>query len=179
MGKYELQIIESIVLVILLIVSSKIFQRLVDKAGVRFSYHKSRVKIVKKVINMVLYIVLVVIMFLIWGIAPSQLIAYIASVLTVVGIAFLAQWSIISNITSTLIIFFNHQVNIGDTIEILDKEYHIEGKISDIGIFFIIIKVNDNEYVSLPSNVFMQKMIKKIKHPVKEKKLKEIDSAED
>jgi small-conductance mechanosensitive channel len=86
----------------------------------------------------------------------------------VVGIAFLAQWSIISNITSTLIIFFNHQVNIGDTIVILDKDYNVEGKISDIGIFFIVIKVNDNEYVSLPSNVFMQKMIKKIKSPTKE-----------
>ena len=179
MELYKIQIIESLVLIVILIISSKVFKRLIDKAGIRFSYHKSRVKIVKKIVNMVLYIVLVVIMFLIWGIAPSQLIAYIASLLTVVGIAFLAQWSIISNITSTLIIFFNHQVNIGDTIVILDKEYHIEGKISDIGIFFIIIKVNDNEYVSLPSNVFMQKMIKKIKHPNKEIKSEEVESALD
>jgi small-conductance mechanosensitive channel len=169
MGKYEIQIIESVVLIILLIGSSKIFQRIVDKAGVRFSYHKSRVKIVKKVINMVLYTVLIVIMFLIWGIAPSQLIAYIASLLTVVGIAFLAQWSVLSNITSTLIIFFNHQVHIGDTIVILDKDYNIEGKVNDIGIFFIIIKTNDSEYVSLPSNVFMQKMVKKINVSPKEK----------
>jgi small-conductance mechanosensitive channel len=102
-------------------------------------------------------------LLLIWGIKPSQLVGYAASLFTVVGIAFLAQWSIISNITSTLIIFFNHQVNIGDTIVILDKDYEIEGKISDIGIFFIIIKVKENEYVSLPSNVFMQKMVKKIK----------------
>lgn len=178
MEKYEIQILESIILIVVLIISSKIFQRIIDKAGVRFSYHKSRVKIVKKVVNLVLYIVLFVILFLIWGIDPSELIAYVASLLTVMGIAFLAQWSIISNITSTLIIFFNHQVNIGDTIVILDKEYHIEGKISDIGIFFIIIKVNENEYVSLPSNVFMQKMIKKIKSPDKEKKSKEIESEE-
>ena len=68
----------------------------------------------------------------------------------------------VKHLTSTLIVFFNHQVNIGDTVAILDKDYPIEGKISDIGIFFIIIKVDNNEYVSLPSNVFMQKMVKKM-----------------
>lgn len=163
--KYEFQIIESIVLVFVLIIISKIIQRIIGKAGVRFSYHKSRVKMVKKVVNLVLYMILVVVLFLVWGIAPSQLMTYVASLLTVVGIAFLAQWSVLSNITSTLIIFFNHQVSIGDSIVILDKDYNIEGKVSDIGIFFIVIKVNDNEYVSLPSNVFMQKMIKKISQP--------------
>ncbi len=163
MEDYRLQIIESVVSVIILIIISKILQRIIDRAGTKFSYHKTRIKIVKKVITFILYLVFVGILLLVWGIAPSQLAGYIASLFTVVGIAFLAQWSIISNITSTLIIFFNHQVNIGDTIVILDKDYQIEGKISDIGLFFIIIKLNDSEYVSLPSNVFMQKMVKKIK----------------
>ncbi len=135
---------------------------MIDGVGVKYKYHKTRIKIVKKVVSFILYLLFIGIILLIWGIAPSQLAAYIASLFTVVGIAFLAQWSIVSNITSTLIVFFNHQVNIGDTVAILDKDYPIEGKISDIGIFFIIIKVDNNEYVSLPSNVFMQKMVKKI-----------------
>lgn len=163
MNHYNIQIIETIVSVISFIIFIKLIQNIVDRVGVNFKYHKSRIKIVKKVIVVVLNLVLIGILLLIWGIAPSQLIGYIASLLTVLGIAFLAQWSILSNITATLIIFFNHQVNIGDAIEILDKEYHISGKISDIGIFFIIIKVDDHEYVSLPNNVFMQKMIKKTK----------------
>jgi small-conductance mechanosensitive channel len=163
MEEYKIQIIESVVLLIILIIALKVLQRIIDKAGAKFSYHKIRVKIVKKIISFVLYLVLAGTLLLIWGIAPSQLVGYAASLFTVVGIAFLAQWSIISNITSTLIIFFNHQVNIGDTIVILDKDFQVEGKISDIGIFFIIIKVSEKEYVSLPSNVFMQKMIKKVK----------------
>ena len=162
MEEYKIQIIESVVSIITLIIISRVLQRIIERAGAKFSYHKTRIKIVKKVISAVVFIVLVGILLLIWAIAPSQLAAYLVSLFTVIGIAFLAQWSILSNITSTLIIFFNHQVNIGDTIVILDKDYQIEGKVSDIGIFFIIIKVSDNEYVSLPSNVFMQKMIKKI-----------------
>ncbi|MGK0278848.1 MAG: small-conductance mechanosensitive channel, partial [Litorivivens sp.] len=75
---------------------------------------------------------------------------------------FFAQWSVLSNITATLIIFFSHQVKIGDRVAVLDQDFKIEGKVSDIGVFFIIIKVNDNEYVSMPSNVFFQKMVKRI-----------------
>lgn len=161
---YKVQIIESVVLIVCMIVAFNVFHRIINQAAVRFSYDKSRVKIVKKIVSLLVYLVLFVVLFLIWGIAPSQLVGYLASLFTVIGIAFLAQWSIVSNITSTLIIFFNHQVNIGDRIVILDKDFNVEGKISDIGIFFIIIKVAENEYVSMPSNVFMQKMVKKIQH---------------
>ncbi len=160
---YNLQIAESVIAIIILLIVSKMLQRIIDRAGIKYSYHKTRIKIVKKVVTVILTIVFIVVLLLIWGIAPSQLAGYVASLFTVVGIAFLAQWSIVSNITSTLIIFFNHQVNIGDTIVIMDKDYPVEGEISDIGIFFIIIKVSPKEYVSLPSNVFMQKMIKKIR----------------
>jgi small-conductance mechanosensitive channel len=147
----------------MLIVISRFLQLIIDRAGLKFSYDKTRIKIIKKVISSVLFFLLVGVLLLIWAIAPAKLAGYLVSLFTVMGIAFLAQWSIVSNITSTLIIFFNHQVNIGDTIVILDKDYQIEGKVSDMGIFFIIIKVGENEYVSMPSNVFMQKMVKKIK----------------
>jgi small-conductance mechanosensitive channel len=42
----------------------------------------------------------------------------------------------------------------------MDKEYEIEGQLSDISIFFIIIKTKENKKITIPSNVFMQKMIK-------------------
>ncbi len=163
MEAYKIQIIESVVVLIILIITLKVLERIVNRVGLKFSYQKTRIKIVKKAISFGTYLVLGGTLLLIWGINPSQLAAYVASLFTVVGIAFVAQWSIISNITSTLIVFFNRQVNIGDYIVILDKDYQVEGKISDIGIFFIIIKVSDTEYVSLPSNIFMQKMIKKVK----------------
>lgn len=163
MEEYTIQFIESLVAITIVIIISKVLQRVVDKAGEKYAYHKTRIKIIRKMLTLILTIVLTGILLLVWGIAPSQLVASIASLFTVVGIAFLAQWSIVSNITSTLIIFFNHQVKIGDSIVILDKDYQVEGEISDIGIFFIIIKVAENEYVSLPSNVFMQKMVKKIR----------------
>jgi small-conductance mechanosensitive channel len=80
--------------------------------------------------------------------------------LTVIGIAFFAQWSIISNVTSTLIIYFNHPAKIGDTIEVMDKEYPIVARISDIGAFFVTLKTMDGEIITIPNNIFTQKMVK-------------------
>jgi len=161
MKAYQVQIIETVVLIILLFSLLRLLYGIIQKVGAKFSYNETRIKIVKKIISLTLNAIFIIVLLLIWGIAPSQLAGYIASLFTVIGIGFLAQWSIMSNVTSTIIIFFNHQVKIGDTIAILDKDTQIEGKISDIGIFFIIIEVDNNEFVSLPSNIFMQKMIKK------------------
>ena len=43
----------------------------------------------------------------------------------------------------------------------MDKDFPIEGKLSDIGIFFITVKTKEGKKITLPSNVFMQKMIRK------------------
>lgn len=164
METYEIQIIESIALIIISIILVRILRKLIGIFGRRFSYAKGRVKVVKKVVSTLFLALTICILGLIWGIPPSQLAAYVGSLLTVLGLALLAQWSILSNITAAMIIFFNHQVNIGDSVEIIDKDYNVAGIVSNIGVFFILIKVNPNEYVSIPSIVFMQKMVKKIKN---------------
>lgn len=163
MEPYEIKIIESVVAFVLVFISLKIVQRVIDKFGKKYQYHSTRIKIVRKIILFIAVVILTVVTAFIWGIKASQLATYIASLFTVLGIAFVAQWSLLSNITATLIIFFNHQVHIGDHIQILDKEFQIEGEISDVGIFFTVIKTIEGDYISLPSNVFIQKMVKKVK----------------
>ena len=64
---------------------------------------------------------------LVWGVDQSELLIFLSTILKVLEVAFFAQWSIISNITSTLIIFFNQSIKIGDYLTIMDKEYEIEG----------------------------------------------------
>ena len=42
----------------------------------------------------------------------------------------------------------------------MDKDFNIEGRVSDIGLFFVTLKTEHNEKISIPNNVFIQKMIK-------------------
>lgn len=84
---------------------------------------------------------------------------FVTSILTVIGVAFFAQWSILSNITAGIIVFFSSPFRIGDTIKILDKDYPIEAKIIDIKSFYTLLKTAEGEQISLPNNLLLQKGI--------------------
>lgn len=162
MEKYKYELIESAVVILVFILSKIITKRLIYKVGKRFKYQSSRIKITNKLSNILLIALMGIVFTIIWGIDQSEVILFLSTIVTIIGVAFFAQWSLLSNITSALIIFFNHPVKLGDHLIIMDKDFAIEGYLSDISIFFIIIKTKDGTKVTIPSNVFMQKMVKKI-----------------
>ena len=161
MGIYTLQIIKTIILLVVFLTTKFFTKRLIKKVGLRFNYQSGRIRITNKISNALLGILVFVVLMLIWGIKQSDLVVFISTTLTILGVAFFAQWSLISNITSTLIIFFSHPIRIGDSLTIMEKDYEIEGVLNDIGIFFVTIKTKDDRKITMPSNIFLQKMIKK------------------
>ncbi|MEZ5018421.1 MAG: mechanosensitive ion channel [Flavipsychrobacter sp.] len=158
---YKVQIVESIAVVLLYLLVGALFTKAIEKVAVRLEYQRSRVKMFKKVLHFIVVVVCLLLLMLIWGVNQSRLLFFLSSFLTVLGVAFVAQWSILSNITATIILFFNHPVRIGDYISVAEKDAVVEGKVSDIGIFFISIKTKEGELITIPSNVFIQKAIKK------------------
>ena len=157
----NIQIIEAAIALTVYVIIKILIHRYFYKIVANNIATKKRSKVVKKAINLILLTVFLVVMFSIFGVDQSELAVFIGSVLTVMGIALFAQWSILSNITSGVIIFFNHSAKLDDTISIIDKDYEIEGRISDIGLFFVVIKTTNNEQIDIPNSVFLNKMIKK------------------
>ena len=94
----------------------------------------------------------------IWNIDRSQLMVFITSTLTLVGVGFIAQWSILANVTSSLILFFNHPMKLGDRIKVHDKEYPIEGVVKDISYYFVHIESDRGEKLTIPNSIMLQKM---------------------
>lgn len=158
---YTLQIVKTVILVIVFLIIKFFTKRLIKKVGTRFHYQTGRIKITNKITNALLGILVLVFLMVIWGVKQTDLVVFLSTTMTILGVAFFAQWSLISNITSTLIIFFNHPIKIGDSLTIMEKDYEIEGILNDIGVFFITIKMKDNKKITMPSNIFLQKMIKK------------------
>jgi small-conductance mechanosensitive channel len=156
----EIKIIETILTLLFYVILRAVANRVIDKTVARGSLHKTRGKIVKKAVNLVLLLLVFTIISIVWGVEKGELAIFIGSVLTVIGIALFAQWSILSNITAGIILFFNHSVRLDDTISIIDKDFNIAGRVSDIGIFFVILKTGSGEKVTVPNNVFIQKMIR-------------------
>jgi small-conductance mechanosensitive channel len=87
----------------------------------------------------------------------------LSSVFAVIGIALFAQWSILSNVTSGVIMFFTFPYKIGDYIKIHDKDVPCEGIIEDIKTFHIILHTTDNEIVTYPNSMMLQKGVSIVK----------------
>ena len=161
MDLVEIKILETVIAIVLFFLLRLGISKLISRTVTKSLLQKTRGKIIKKIFLIVLVFITFIFIFSVWGIKQSELYLFLASVLTVIGIALFAQWSHLSNITAGIIIFFNPSVKLDDTVAIIDKDYEVEGRISDIGLFFIKLKTKEGEEINLPNNIFLQKMIKK------------------
>ncbi len=161
---YYTQIIESLVVIFLFILNRLITNKIIKKTIIDKIAQKSRGQIIRKAINFIVITVCLIILMIIWGVKQSDLAVFIGSILTVIGVAMFAQWSLLSNITSSILLFFNHSVKIGDTISIMEaKDYEVRGIVLDIGLIFVTIKTLEfEEEITLPNNIFIQKTIRKL-----------------
>lgn len=167
-GAHGSNIAESFVLLIGALVLRSASMRAITQISKSSVYRNSRVSSIsrvtsmKKLVTMAFYTLVFGGMFSIWGVDRSDLMLYASSMLTVLGIALFAQWSILSNITSTMIIFFNHSAGIGDQVKVIDIEMNIEGTIKDIGLLFTLIENEEGHVMSVPNNVFVQKIVSRL-----------------
>ena len=118
-----------------------------------------RTNLVIKYLNLLTNIVAIIALILIWGVQTKDIIIAISSITTVVGVAMFAQWSILSNITSGIILFFSFPFKIGDVIRIHDKDFPIIAEIEDIRAFHVALVTKDGEIIIYPNNLLFQKGI--------------------
>jgi small-conductance mechanosensitive channel len=153
----------SILLVIIYFIGTLFVKKAIHSRAKKNKFDISRQKYTTKFFNFIWALVILTVIAIVWDISFKGLSIYVASVFTVIGVAFFAQWSILSNITAAIILFFNYSFKIGNDIQIIDGENSVTGKIVDIHPFHIQIKTKDDELVSYPNNLIIQKPIILIK----------------
>lgn len=125
--------------------------------------NRARRKGIVKAIHLFVTIAVMVLLGAIWGVDKDEIAVFVGSILTVLGIAFFAQWSLLANVTASVILFFNHPVKIGDTIKVLEKDAEVEGEVLDFTYFFVHIKTISGEMITIPNSLLLQKSIQIIK----------------
>lgn len=118
----------------------------------------SREIYIKKLVSWSLLLVFLSVIGMVWEISLQGLSLYFASIFTVVGVGLFANWSILSNMTASVILFFFFPYRIGQQIKIVDGDNSIEGEIIDITLFYIKIMV-DKKVCSYPNNLAISKPI--------------------
>jgi small-conductance mechanosensitive channel len=153
------------ILLLVVILSRTVVSKVVRRYAKTSHIIERRTNLVIKYINILITILAIITLILIWGVQAKDIFITISSVATVIGVAMFAQWSILSNITSGIILFFSFPFKIGDVILIHDKDFLEEGEIEDIGAFHVTIRSKQGEIIIYPNNLFFQKGISIIKKP--------------
>lgn len=156
---YSRQIIATGIMILTLGILRYIIIQLVKKYAIRSEVIEYRKNLVIKYISVSFTTLFFIGLIMIWGVKTDDLFLTISSVLTVIGVALFAQWSILSNITSGFIVLFSFPFKIGDTIKIHDKDFPIEGEIISIHTFYTLVKTLEGELVTYPNSLFLQKGI--------------------
>lgn len=149
----------SVIVIVLFLISKKVISRLVRRHASRHNFDKSRMLYVGKITDLVNLIFWSALLGFVWEISLSGLSFYFASIFTVVGVALFANWSILSNMTASVILFFFFPHRIGQSVRIQDGDNSIEGTIIDITMFYIEVETSEGNVVSYPNNLAMQKPI--------------------
>ena len=159
MNIQNIQILESLVILIFYVVAFFITKTIINNVLKNTQLQRARRKIIIKVIHLFTSITVVVLLAGVWGLKQNEIAVFASTILTALGIAFFAQWSLLSNITSSVILFFNHPLKLGDTIKILDKDYPFEGEVTELTYFYIHLKTANGEIITIPNSLILQKPI--------------------
>jgi small-conductance mechanosensitive channel len=154
----------AIVFLLRIIVTKGVRRYTKNHAGI-----EKRTNLVIKYIHLLISILAVISLIIIWGVQSDDILITLSSIATIVGVAMFAQWSILSNITSGIILFFSYPFKIGDIIKIHDKEFPVEGEIIDINAFHTDLKTRNGEQLIYPNNLLLQKGIAIVKSEYEEK----------
>jgi len=165
MPLYQIQIIETVVVFILVLILRKVIAGIRRKAQKKYHLQVARNRFIAKIIDIGLYTAGTFVVLAIWGVDQADLLVFFSSFVAVLGIALFAQWSMLSNVTASILLFVNHPAKIGDRIQVLDKDFPYVGEIRDIGLFFITIRTEEGEVLTIPNGLIFQKMVKIISKP--------------
>lgn len=121
-----------------------------------------RVQFIIKSFNAVTFLLFIAFFTIILDLGFGDISLFLSSIFAVLGVALFAQWSILSNVTASVLIFFVFPYRMGDLVKITEKDEDISGTIIDITMFHVILRHESGNIITYPNNLILQKGVIKI-----------------
>ncbi len=118
-----------------------------------------RAKLVARYFTMTLLFIALLIIGFIFGVKLEDIVVLFSSVFAILGITLFASWSILSNVTSGIIMFFSFPYKIGDKIRIHDKDLEIVAIIEDIKSYQVHLRLDNGDLMTYPNSMLLQKAV--------------------
>jgi small-conductance mechanosensitive channel len=139
-------------------VVKSMIKRLVRKIGQEKRIAMRRVQYVQFILTGFWTIVTLAILGVITGFSYKDVGLIFTSIFAVLGVALFAQWSILSNVTASVIVFFFFPYHVGDHVKVIDGDNTIEGIILEITLFHVILKFEET-HITYPNSMVFQRAV--------------------
>jgi small-conductance mechanosensitive channel len=93
---------------------------------------------IRRIVVAVLWTLTVLAVLNVWGVGLSGVWAVLVSIITVIGVGFLATWTMISNFTASFILVLWRPFHFGQTVEILPE--NLKGQVTDRNLMFTTLR---------------------------------------
>ncbi len=111
------------------------------------------------VFHILLFLLLVVVLSIVWGVDIKGLLVLASSMIAVIGVALFAAWSLLSNITAFFILLGQRSFAQGRVVKVIDGSNSIEGTIVEVNLFSTELKTADGEMVVYPNNLIVSRPV--------------------
>lgn len=156
---YQYRFIATGIVLISLLIIRYVLNFTITKVARKNDINEARIRLIRRYVTVTFFLIAILIGFYIFGTKIQELTVIFSSIFAVIGIGLFAIWSILSNITSGIIMFFNFPYKVGDKIEIHDKDFPITAVIEDIRAFQIHLRLDNGDLVTYPNNLMLQKAV--------------------
>jgi len=156
---YQSEIIYTAIVFGILFIVNLIIKGVLRRIGKRSNINIARVKLIGRYVTVTLLLIAILIETFVFGANFEDLSLVFSSVFAILGIALFATWSILSNVTSGIIMFFSFPYKVGDKIMIHDIDFPVEAIIEDIRGFQLHLRLDNGNLVTYPNNLILQKAV--------------------
>ena len=157
--QYSFSLVATAIVILSYVVITRIaaprIKQLIKSSGFN---NKSFVKANRGLKIIIALMALIIILFF-WGFDFSVLFLISTSILALTGVAFFANWSVLSNVTCFFVILFHKAIEQGVYIRVIDGDNYVEGFVHEISIFNVSLRTAGNEIIVYPNNLLVSRPI--------------------
>jgi small-conductance mechanosensitive channel len=154
-----LHALKAVVVWLLYLGTSFAARHLLLRIGRSQGHDRDRIRGMLTTVRATLRLCFLLLLLVVIGVDFDQIPVYLGSLLTVIGMAFFATWSVLSNVTAGVILFATRDLGMGDRIRIVDGAGTIEGRIIEFRLWAMVLRCDDGTKVLYPNNLAIQKPI--------------------
>jgi small-conductance mechanosensitive channel len=137
---------------------NRLLRRLIRgfEARLHLPYHT--VLVVTRIASGGLWLLAALLVLNLWGVSVGGLWTLLASAIAVIGVGFLAVWTIVSNVTASFFITVWRPFKLGQTVELLPE--NLKGRVIDRNMMFTMLREEGGSILQIPNNLFFQKVFR-------------------